>query len=263
VILLLAFIGGIANALRSGRQPDCHCFGQIHSTPAGRGTIARNIALVALAAIVLGWGSGPTVEGWTAARSAAELTAVGLGALAFALGALSLNLWLDNRRLRHTSDGSAAAPPESLPELDVGGTAPRFSLPDLRGELVSLEELCALGRPVALVFVDPDCGPCQSLFPELGRWQATLSDTLTIALLSSGTVDQNRPTAEDHGVVNILLQERSEVREAYGAVATPSALTLTPEGLVASELAKGSVAIEALIRLTLRQPPAARPVAVS
>src|ERR1044072_50194 len=38
-LLLLAFIGGIPNALRHGTQPDCHCFGQIHSAPAGRGTL--------------------------------------------------------------------------------------------------------------------------------------------------------------------------------------------------------------------------------
>ena len=34
-ILLAAFIVGIARALSRGEQPDCHCFGQIHSAPAG------------------------------------------------------------------------------------------------------------------------------------------------------------------------------------------------------------------------------------
>src|SRR5438552_6717067 len=35
LVLLLAFVAGIANALRHGVTPDCHCFGQIHSAPAG------------------------------------------------------------------------------------------------------------------------------------------------------------------------------------------------------------------------------------
>src|SRR2546426_6052808 len=47
VALLLAFIAGIARALRQGRTPDCHCFGQIHSAPAGRGTLVRNAVLAA------------------------------------------------------------------------------------------------------------------------------------------------------------------------------------------------------------------------
>src|SRR5436190_9813873 len=42
LLLLLLFIGGITNALRHGVAPDCHCFGQIHSEPAGKGTLIRN-----------------------------------------------------------------------------------------------------------------------------------------------------------------------------------------------------------------------------
>src|SRR5687767_13877500 len=33
--LLLLFVGGIALNLVRGRSPDCHCFGQLHSTPIG------------------------------------------------------------------------------------------------------------------------------------------------------------------------------------------------------------------------------------
>lgn len=42
LILLLAFIAGIAYNLTKGRTPDCHCFGQLHSEPAGVSTIVRN-----------------------------------------------------------------------------------------------------------------------------------------------------------------------------------------------------------------------------
>ena len=66
-------------------------------------------------------------------------------------------------------------------ELEVGAPAPVFTLPDLSERAVSLGALCARGKPVALVFVDPGCGPCQALLPELGRWQSVLSDRLTIA----------------------------------------------------------------------------------
>ena len=33
--LLFAFIAGISFNLALGRKPDCHCFGQIHSSPIG------------------------------------------------------------------------------------------------------------------------------------------------------------------------------------------------------------------------------------
>ena len=56
--LLIAFVAGIALAMRRGRAPDCNCFGQVHSAPAGRWTLARNAALAALAAFVA-WGAPP------------------------------------------------------------------------------------------------------------------------------------------------------------------------------------------------------------
>ena len=34
--LLLLFSGAVALALSRGHEPECHCFGQLHSAPAGR-----------------------------------------------------------------------------------------------------------------------------------------------------------------------------------------------------------------------------------
>jgi len=51
--LLLAFTTAIAVSLARGETPDCHCFGQLHSAPAGPATLIRNGALAALAAFVL------------------------------------------------------------------------------------------------------------------------------------------------------------------------------------------------------------------
>src|SRR5262245_23041353 len=45
VVLLTAFILGIAGALIKGRKPECHCFGQLHSKPIGWDLMARNVAL--------------------------------------------------------------------------------------------------------------------------------------------------------------------------------------------------------------------------
>lgn len=53
LVLLAFFSTGIAASLMRGRRPDCHCFGQLHSAPAGPSTLARNAAFIVLAGVVL------------------------------------------------------------------------------------------------------------------------------------------------------------------------------------------------------------------
>jgi len=66
--LLLVFVAGIGVNLARGRKPDCHCFGQLHSAPAGWETLARNGVLTAVAGLVVwqGWNGnvGPSALAW-------------------------------------------------------------------------------------------------------------------------------------------------------------------------------------------------------
>src|SRR5215212_11370000 len=55
--LLLLFSSGISINLARGHKPDCHCFGQFYSAPAGWSTIARNGLLAAVAAFIIWAGS--------------------------------------------------------------------------------------------------------------------------------------------------------------------------------------------------------------
>src|SRR2546428_5981011 len=80
--LLLLFVGGISYNLARGRQPDCHCFGQLHSAPAGRATLLRNLVLAALAGFVVavGWSTpGLGALDWLAALTIAERLEVLVG----------------------------------------------------------------------------------------------------------------------------------------------------------------------------------------
>src|SRR5205085_411760 len=99
LFLLLAFMAGIANALHRGIAPDCNCFGQIHSAPAGRETLIRNGVLTALAAFAVVAGPGPAVDSWVSDRSAVELVAVAAGAVAIALAFWAVRLQSGTRRL--------------------------------------------------------------------------------------------------------------------------------------------------------------------
>src|SRR5215211_273305 len=51
--LLLLFVAGISINLARGRKPECRCFGQLHSAPAGWKTLSRNGALAAVAGFVV------------------------------------------------------------------------------------------------------------------------------------------------------------------------------------------------------------------
>ncbi|MBV9367435.1 MAG: hypothetical protein JOY89_24615 [Solirubrobacterales bacterium] len=52
-VLLASFIVVIGISIARGTAPHCHCFGQVHSEPAGWRTLARNGVLAAAAAIAL------------------------------------------------------------------------------------------------------------------------------------------------------------------------------------------------------------------
>src|SRR5918999_4688404 len=89
--LLVLFVMGISINLARGRTPDCHCFGQLHSAPAGWKTLARNAVLAALAGFVVwsgyegGGGAGPSALSWLGALSAAQLLSLLGGVVVLAL----------------------------------------------------------------------------------------------------------------------------------------------------------------------------------
>jgi peroxiredoxin len=266
--LLLLFVAGIGANLARGRRPDCHCFGQLHSAPAGWSTLARNAVLAAVAAFLV-WrglegGVGPSVVGWIGALSAAGMLVLAGGMIVLALLAAQwlflFGLLRQNGRLlarlgvveeRLAAAGLAPEPSENGTQppagLPVGSPAPAFGLEDLRGEEVALDRLRARGKPVVLLFTDPGCGPCAELLPEVGRWQHEYAEKLTISLVGRGSAEENSAEISEHGIDNVLLQEDWEVADAYGVDGTPSAVVVSPEGTIGSFLAQGPEEVEALL----------------
>jgi uncharacterized membrane protein YphA (DoxX/SURF4 family)/peroxiredoxin len=248
-VLLLAFIGGIARALARGEEPDCHCFGQIHSAPAGRATLARNAVLAVLAAVVVWRGPGHSIA--TSNHAGVEALAVVVTIAAILLAALALQLWLSNRSLAQELARAKAELALFPPGLPVGAPAPGFSLKGLHGETVTLESLRADSQHLLLVFVAPTCGPCWLLLPHLRRWQATLSDRLTVAILSTGTEEENRDVVEEHEIGGIFLHDAGDTMQAYRMDATPSAVLVSPDRRILSQTIVGARPLEPLIRMLL------------
>lgn len=267
--LLGLFTAAIAFNLSRGRAPDCHCFGQLHSTPAGPSTLARNVALLAIAVLVLtvGWSDpGPSAVAWLGDLDASGVAAVVAGSLAVAVGAIGgwlglrlmraygrVLLRLERLEARLREEGIEVEPKEQeLPVgLPLGSKAPEFSVPALDGRQVVLRDLLGDGAPLMILFTDPGCGPCQALMPEIGRWQEEHSAALRVAVVSGGAVDEVRTAAGEHGVRPVLLDEDRDLYNAYEANGTPSAVLVDAAGRIASGVAAGKGSIERLLERAL------------
>src|SRR4051812_35383105 len=263
--LLVLFAVGISISMARGKAPDCHCFGQLHSEPAGPRTLARNLVLAALAGFVVfaGDSAGPGVSEAVAELDGAEWAAVA-GALVFltlmaGVIAAVVGLLRQNGRLLLRVEGLEAALrdqgiPIPGPErrgqdagLPVGTSAPGFSLPGLHGETVTLDSLRAAGKPIVLIFTDPECASCRQLMPRVGEWQRSRANDLAIAVISVGVSDETSVEASEHGLQNVLVDEEDEVAEAYGARFTPSAVVIDDEGRIATPVAAGDEEIASLV----------------
>lgn len=266
--LLLTFVAGIAYNLGHGRTPDCHCFGQVHSAPAGWSTLTRNGVLAALAAFLVFQGpnqAGNSTVGWLSNMSAGERVAfaagIAGGVLLVVEGWVLFQVLRQNGRLLRRLDALeaslsldevavGASPSQSSPSetgLPVGTPAPGFSVSGIDGEVVTLDALRADRRPVVLIFTDPNCGPCNALMPDIGRWQREHARELTVALVSRGEAEANAAKSAEHGLSRVFLQRDWEVSEAYQSLPTPSAVLIRPDGRVGTRAALGSDAIRALV----------------
>ena len=204
--LLLLFISGISLNLLRGRTPDCHCFGQLSSGPIGWTTLARNVLLAAVSAFVVWHGrDNPGLSivnnGCVIYHCQRMLFIMGLVGLVL-MAAEGWVLWqilrqqgrlllrLDALETRLTSAGLAPVltKDQDVPTagLAVEAPAPTFRLKGLRGEILTLEVLLNLGKPVLLFFTNPSCGPCQLLMPDVSRWQREHLSALTIVVISEG-----------------------------------------------------------------------------
>jgi hypothetical protein len=122
--VLVVFAVGIVVALARGRQPECHCSGQLHSATVTWRTLLRDVALIAATVFVVVVGRSNAVRsatGWIGSLDASE-TAGLLGGTVFAaellfLGWFSLQLRHNGRLLhgsRRSKDGLTSLRPRRL-----------------------------------------------------------------------------------------------------------------------------------------------------
>ena len=129
--------------------------------------------------------------------------------------------------------------------LSVGTPAPKFTLPRVGGGELSLELF--RGRRVVLLFSDPECGPCDSLMPDLMRF-AGKHPEVSVLMVGRGDITANESKVERHRVTfPVVVQPHWSISRLYGIFATPVGYLIDEGGTIAAPVAVGAEAIRALL----------------
>ena len=141
-----------------------------------------------------------------------------------------------------SSPPPAAAPQTPAPALlAVGAPAPEFALPDLGGRTRRLQEF--LGKPLLLVFWDPQCGFCEQLAPRI----AALPDATRLLLVTRRAPEETAAMARRFNLrCDVVVEPGWDVASSYGTNGTPTGYLIDAQGRIASPLAVGAEALLAL-----------------
>lgn len=254
--LIAVFVAVVARSLARGEQPDCNCFGAIHSEPISRWTLVRNLGLGAVAAALIAAGPGTSLGSLDGGTVVAVAAALG-GVLLLGLTWFSWQLFQQNGRLltrvRALEETSGAPPTFTLPGPPdkIGGLAGGDLVPDLAlatpdgGSLSVREVATASPSPVAFVFTSPGCTGCDQLTDRMPALRDELDGALEPVLLVNGHGPHVAAAAAQG--LSVLVQEDREAIFAFSVGAIPAAVVVDREGRVASETVMGPDAVEELL----------------
>ena len=241
LLVLALFVVAIGINLARGNTHDCHCFGQIYSRPLGSATLVRNFIFAVFAGFI--WWQSRIESPASITNTLAHLSQAEWLIASFALLSAVVGVVYAQQRQKRLPVETPPTP-QGLP---IDTVAPPFELPAYEGGTRSLDQLLSHGKPLLLVFINPNCGPCVALFSEIKDWQQAHSEQLTIALISFGTIKENFVNVARNGLGQVLLERKREVAETYGATLTPTAVMVNPNGKIASPLAAGADGIRKLL----------------
>ena len=247
-LLLTTFTFALARVLARGDEVDCNCFGSAGSRPVTRMTVARNLALLGLALLVVfaGWGDpGPSAVAWIGDLDGTE--AIGLAiaavlAIACALNfAFSWQLMKQNGRLLATIEELRSADAgDAGTGLQPGDPVPGFDLAALGGGRLQLDALLQPGAGLTIVFSDPDCAACDPLLPAIGRLQADPSNPRPLVVISQGEIEGIRAKAGEHGLGPVLLQDDFAYAYSLGVGGMPAVVQIAADGTLEAKPALGT-----------------------
>jgi methylamine dehydrogenase accessory protein MauD len=115
--------------------------------------------------------------------------------------------------------------------LRPGKKAPEFTLPTIAGGELGLQHYA--GRQLLLVFMQPGCGPCHQITPELNRLQD--AGQVQVLVIQNGTSEAvQKWIKESQPRFPVALQERFSLSKRYEVFATPFAFLIDERGVIAA-----------------------------
>jgi Methylamine utilisation protein MauE len=227
--LFLTYLGLVLRALRSPEPVDCGCFGAVGESRVTAVTAWRNGLLVLAAALTL-------VAGLREVSVLGDLRVPGVWAWLVA-AALTVAVAV---LVTHRSVGATSATTDD--DEYVRHPIPRAQVLDAAGTLLLVEQE-ARRTAHLLVFLNPGCGPCRSIGPDLGGWREALGPAVTVRAVLRGAPHTAGafPYLEDawfdpHGVA----------RDAFG-VGAPSAVLLGADGALAGGPVHGEADVRSFV----------------
>ena len=226
LILLLVFTAVLVSLRRGEHALPCGCFGSTSDGPVWWPYV-RNLGLAALA-IVVAIGGEPRLE----PGGLALIVVASVGIVTSAVLA---------RELRQQTIGATTVP-EHESGREPFKTVREQVLATTDGKSASIDRWLSTGRPHVIVFVDPLCGPCRSLLPDVAALQRASGD-VAIATISRGPIAENVVMAREFGLAPVAVVPDDSVARGLGIHATPSALLITAKGHIVQPPAVGKRAI--------------------
>jgi len=117
--------------------------------------------------------------------------------------------------------------------FSVGDKAPDFTLSDLQGNKVSLNELLK-GKEIILNFWASWCPECREEMPQLDKFAKLYSDRVEIVGINTmESKEQAASFVNAKGIsYRILLDSKGEVVKIYGIVGIPTNILINKDGLI-------------------------------
>lgn len=115
--------------------------------------------------------------------------------------------------------------------LRPGKKAPQFMLPTFAGGELGLQHYA--GRKLLLVFMQPGCGPCHHIAPELNRVHDA-GDVEVLAIHSGDAEAVQRWIEHNQPHFPVAVQEGLSLSKRYEVFATPFAFLIDERGVIAA-----------------------------
>jgi peroxiredoxin len=129
----------------------------------------------------------------------------------------------------------------------VGKKCPDFEAPEIgTGGTRRWSSMLASDRLNILIFWSVDCPHCRVSLPKINAWLKEHPDGLNVISAAMVPTDAAKTKTEEFCktsgfVFPTLLDQRSEIKELYHIISTPTTLIIRPDGVVDSVLTSGDV----------------------